>query len=241
MSDVKNVRISQRSKAFVNRRIRTLAVSVALAVALTTVGATAAQAAPQMKKPVSAAVGDYQDYLSALAVTDPAVATTLKQFNKLPKKKQERFVAVVTSADPLSAPEMETVTSASPAVEESGSAVGEGMMGTMAVLSRTVTWSHNNVLFGVTLGTWKQSLNYRAETTGNIVTATNWCSGTYTGYAGFWSTSASNSHWVSGSRGVCVTDFNMSLVYKGSAVTNTKRMKLTVDAWRLVSGSLGNV
>jgi len=103
----------------------------------------------------------------------------------------------------------------------------------------TATYPVNASLFGITTGTF--NMRYAFEATSTNVTRNLECTGWFTGAAGVWSISTSQSNYVSGGTGVCTVNYRMSLAFKGSFFSANKQQQLQYKGTRLTSASVRNI
>lgn len=178
---------------------------------------------------------EFESQLVTLTQKVPEAGITLRKFRELSPIKQQQFIAIVLDADSLSSPEVEIrseVVATQPRKE---------LVSPSALMYRTSTWRYSLYAFDIKIGYFSQTARYTGQSYGNTVRSIQSCAGTFTGLAGFWSMDKSTTHFIFNKRGYCVTDFDMSLVYKGSAVAATKRMTMVFDAWGIERKSLIDV
>jgi hypothetical protein len=122
----------------------------------------------------------------------------------------------------------------------SGATASSDLLATTAtVYNVTASWQSNVTAFGVLLGRFNQTFN--DQTGSGVVLTTQYCHGTYTGLAGFWSISSSDNRYVASGKGYCITDFSLSLVYQGSGLNMHKRMTISTNGPGVVSKTLVNI
>ncbi|MFF9562857.1 hypothetical protein ACF1AJ_05875 [Leifsonia sp. NPDC014704] len=211
----------------------------------------------------------FSDFVDALNVSDATDAALNQKFDQLPAAEQER-VADVIEEDPLSLMQFSTgaptLTSGSETVAEPALArkvassittaahhsvstsrralarsVASGLHIHTAVSSPryTATYPVNASLFGITTGTF--NMRYVFEATSTNVTRNLECSGWFTGAAGVWNISTSQSNYLSGGSGSCTVRYNMALAFKGSFFSTNKQQQLIYKGTRLTSASVKNV
>jgi hypothetical protein len=211
----------------------------------------------------------FSDFVDALNVSDTTDAALNQKFDQLPAAEQER-VADTIEEDPLSLMQFSTGapiltsstgTAAEPALArniassiktashhsvpngERASArnAASGLhIQTVATNPRyTATYLVNASLFGITTGTF--NMRYVFEATSTNVTRNLECTGWFTGAAGIWNISTSQSNYVSGGSGACTVRYNMALAFKGSFFSANKQQQLIYTGTRLTSATLKNV
>lgn len=211
----------------------------------------------------------FSEFVDALNVSDATDAALTQRFDQLPSAEQER-VADAIEEDPLSVMEFDageprlisgTETLAEPALARniatsvkaaahhtvanakraSARNVASGLhIRTVASNPRyTATYPVNASLFGITTGTF--NMRYVFEATSTAVTRNLECAGWFTGAAGIWNISTSQSNYISGGTGVCTVNYRMSLAFKGSFFSANKQQQLQYKGTRLTSASLKNI
>lgn len=210
----------------------------------------AGQASAATDQPAQASAEAVAQFEKSLADAPADLQDEVAKYQALTDEQKAELVAVVLSGD-FDAPNVEIVeTAATDTVQakptglagRGGSGLGGGKSGStldFKVYDVTSTWTLKVYVAGVEIGYFRQV--YKYQTGNNIVQKDYSCSGTYTGFAGFWNVSKSDSHWVSGGRGYCDTNFNLSVVYKGSAFQMNKRMSIVVGGSGTISKSMVNI
>jgi hypothetical protein len=190
-----------------------------------------------------AAVSKWESKLATAAATQADAAVALGEYQGLTPYQKARFVDVITSSSPLDAPEVVQVRtstiSRTPAATSSNAAISIAQATTATVYDVSATWGVNSTIFGVVLGRFNQTFRY--QTGSGVVLTTQYCHGSFTGYSGFLSLSASDSRYVASGRGYCITDFVGSVLYKGSAISLNKRMTIVTNGPGIVSETLVNI
>jgi len=184
-------------------------------------------------------IADYEADFSAAAANDSEVTNDLDKYLALSDADQARFVAIMTSEDPLSAPEVMTIETEDTTKTVANAVEGSAVSRAATVYDVTSSWSSSNSLFGVKIGQFDQTFKY--QTGSNKVLSSQYCKGSFTGFSGPFSLSTSDSHFVTSGRGTCITDFRLSFVYEGSGWTANKRMTLVVNGPGIVSKTLVNI
>ena len=124
----------------------------------------------------------FEEHLEVENVPDSYV----DKFEALTEEQQAQFVAVLTSGD-LDQPGVETTESTETVVEPAGKGLVRSTGTTrnqtlnFTIYNVTSTYSVDSVLFGISLGYWKQV--YKYQTGNNIVQASLQCTGTWTGFS----------------------------------------------------------
>lgn len=243
-------------------------VASASGIALGLVLGTGITAADADEAPASAEAL-FSDFVDALNVSDAADAALDQAFDQLPAAEQER-VADAIEEDPLSLMQFSsgtptltsgsgTVAQPAPARDSAGSittasdhsvpdskrpsarnaASGPHIQTAAANPRYTATYPVNASPFGVTTGTF--AMRYVFEATSTNVTRNLECTGWFTGAAGVWNISTSQSNYVSGGSGACTVRYNMALAFKGSLFSANKQQQLIYKGTRLTSATLKNV
>lgn len=238
--------------------------SIALALVLGT-GITAANA-EEASDSAEAVFSALVDALKVDAKTDAALT---ERFDDLPPAEQER-IADAIEENPLSVMEFDadapTLTSgtgitAQPALARDvansiktvsrhsvltteqasarSAAIGLHIQAAASNPRYTATYPVNASLFGITTGTF--NVRYVFEATSTNVTRNLECTGWFTGAAGVWNISTSQSNYVSGGQGVCTVTYRMSLAFKGSFFSANKQQQLIYKGTRLTSATLRNI
>lgn len=243
-------------------------VASASGIALGLILGTGITAANAEEAPVSpeAVFSDFVDTLKVDAKTDAALT---ERFDDLSPAEQER-VADAIEENPLSVMEFDAGaptltsgpgTSAQPALARNiassintaayhnvantkrasarNAASGLHIKTAAAAPRYTATYPVNASLFGITTGTF--NMRYVFEATSTNVTRNLECTGWFTGAAGVWNISTSQSNYVSGGQGACTVKYNMSLAFKGSFFSANKQQQLVYKGTRLTSASLKNI
>lgn len=219
-----------------------------LVVAALIAGASPANAAVTGSAPVTgaiaspAAVSKWESALTNAAATQPNSAVALTEFKALTPYQQARFVEVITSSSPLSAPEViqektSTISRTPMATPENAASIGTRATAA-TVYNVSVTWGINSTIFGIVVGRFNQTFRY--QTGSGVVLTTQYCHGSFSGFSGFISSSSSDSRYVASGRGYCITDFVGDLIYKGSSFTINKRMTVVTNGPGVVSETLVN-
>lgn len=210
----------------------------------------------------------FSEFVDALDLSDAKEAALTERFDRLTEAEQER-VADAIEEDPLSVMKFDageptlapgTETLAVPALgsnvaasiktaahhklagaKRASARVASGVhIQTVASNPRyTATYPVNASLFGITTGTF--NMRYVFEATSTNVTRNLECTGWFTGVAGVWNISTSQSNYVSGGTGVCTVNYRMSLAFKGSFFSANKQQQLQYKGTRLTSASLRNI
>lgn len=188
-------------------------------------GATAANASEVTEPDLTV------DELSSL-VHESLPQDEVEKFEDLSVAEKEQFVTVLTSEDPFAPGGIELS-------EESSVTQATNATARAATYDVTANYRVNADFLGIRLGYFHQTFRY--VTGSGVVLKANSCSGTWTGFSGFWAVSQSDSKWVSGGRGYCETIFTGHVLYKGSNVSMNKRMLQVVNGPGIVSQSLNNI
>lgn len=207
------------------RNVRTGVLSALLASVLVMGGTTVASANEAAEPDLTV------DELSSL-VHESLPSAEIEKFEDLSATEKEQFVTVLTSEDPFAAGGIELT-------EESSTTQAPNSMARATTYDVTANYRVNADFLGIRLGYFHQTFRY--VTGSGVVLKANSCSGTWTGFSGFWAVSQSNSKWVSGGRGYCETIFTGHVLYKGSNVSMNKRMLQIVNGPGIVSQSLNNI
>ncbi|NUU08341.1 hypothetical protein [Leifsonia sp. C5G2] len=205
-------------------------------------GITAANA-EEAPRSAEAAFSELVDALKVDAKTDAALT---ERFEDLPSAEQER-IADAIEENPLSVMEFhaggptltsETGTSPQSALARTA-ATGLHIQAAASNPRYTATYPVNASLFGITTGTF--NMRYVFEATSTNVTRNLECTGWFTGAAGVWNISTSQSNYVSGGQGACTVTYRMSLAFKGSFFSANKQQQLVYKGTRLTSATLRNI
>lgn len=97
----------------------------------------------------------------------------------------------------------------------------------------------NSGLFGITVGQYRQEMRY--SVTGSTTKSPSFCSGTFTGWAGFWSIATSSSKWVQSNKAYCNTNYTLAVLWQGNSVQMNKQMRQTGTIGGSISGYLKNI
>ncbi|MGH1548317.1 hypothetical protein ACRAWB_03700 [Leifsonia poae] len=210
----------------------------------------------------------FDEFVDALGVSATTDAALTQRFDRLSDAEQERLVDAIEE-DPLSVltitagePTLTsgTATTAEPAVARNSAPTAKrvsrsalasaktaavrvaGGLHVQTVASNpryTATYPVNASLFGITTGTF--TMRYVFEATSTAVSRNLECTGWFTGAAGVWSISTSQSNYVSGGLGSCTVNYRMSFAFKGSFFSANKQQQLQYKGTRLASASLKNI
>ena len=247
-------------------RLAKVAGASGLALCLTLGTGTAAASAEEVSDSPEAV---FSELVDALNVSDAKQAALTQRFDQLSAAEQER-VADAIEEDPLSVMQFDagapTLTSGAGILTEpalgrnaaspikaashpsitnvkraSAHKVASGLkIRTVASNPRyTATYPVNASLFGITTGTF--NMRYVFEATSTNVTRNLECTGWFTGAAGVWSITTSQSNFLSGGTGVCTVNYRMSLAFKGSFFSANKQQQLQYKGTRLTSAILKNI
>lgn len=215
--------------------------SAALLVAslgFTGVGAASASTTVEPAEATASAVADFEATELPQAPADEAA-----KYESLTDEQKAELVAVVTSGDLTSHPDIVVEESSDIAMTPSKSNALRGTSRSSQLNYQTydvtATGSFDYVLFGVSVGYWKQV--YKYQTGNNRVLKDYSCRGTFTGFSGALAISPQDTHYVSGGYGHCSTLYVGHLVYKGSTITINKELYQKVAGYGRVEGWLRNV
>lgn len=228
--------------------------AAALLVGLSTSTSVAAGKDDSKQTPVAKVVKSWKQ----TAVKDPIAARALEEFQGLTAEKQERFVGLLNDPDVWEEAQVLMSSAASPGAHEVAPGVelvvGEPQQKVSAknhpVGGAKVAAQFWNVqansqvdfkILGIKLGHWRQEYGYTTKTGQYAIVSSDWCSGWWTGFAGFWNISSSTSHYKWGDFGYCKTRHQGSLVFKGSFITVNKEHGQQVAGPNRVSWWLKNV
>lgn len=180
--------------------------------------------------PAAASVSDDPAVEAAiLEVRESLPAGELVKFDALSEADQDLFVKSITDLDAYDFVVVEDETSVMP---DSPSARA-------ATKTYSKVFTVNAELFGITTGQYRQEIRYSVN--GSTTKAPHFCSGTFTGWAGFWSISTSNSSWVSGNKAYCSTNYTLSVLWQGNSAQMNKQMQQTGTSGGSISGYLKNI
>ncbi|MCE4027255.1 hypothetical protein LXM50_14870 [Microbacterium sp. Au-Mic1] len=204
---------------------------VAVVLGLSLGGASMAQAAE---------TSTAQDSFVAELRTDGVPATEIEKFENLTPADQQRFIEVYSSDNPFAEAgvtftEATTVTSTEPAV---AAKVG-GEFSTQDLWDVASNYRVNAEFLGIVLGYFNQDFYY--VTGSGVVQDVKSCTGTWTGFSGFWSVSKNDSMWVQSGQGYCKTIFTGSVFYEGSNVQMNKEMMTITNGPGVVEKHLYNI